>query len=80
MRRSALRTALHNAPVGTIRANSSKLSARGRRERRVIWGLFVGVTLAFVLYSFYEEWQQRWLNKKRLADMRKNFKASRSPF
>jgi hypothetical protein len=33
--------------------------------------------LAFVLYSFYEEWQQRWLNKKRLADMRKNFKAAR---
>jgi len=36
-----------------------------------MWGFFVGVTLAFVLYSFYEEWQQRRVDKKRLADMRK---------
>jgi hypothetical protein len=42
-----------------------------------MWGLFVGVTWEFVLYSFYVEWQQRWPNKKRLADMRKNLMAGR---
>jgi len=42
-----------------------------------MWGFFVGVTLAFVLYSFYEEWQQRRVDKKRLADMRKDFKVGR---
>jgi hypothetical protein len=34
---------------------------------------FVGVSLAFVLYSFYEEWQQHRLAKKHLAKMRKDF-------
>jgi hypothetical protein len=42
-----------------------------------MWGLFVGVSLAFVLYSFYEEWQQRRLNKKHLAEMRKDFAGRR---
>ena len=42
-----------------------------------MWGFFVGVTLAFVLYSFYEEWQQRRVDKKRLVDMRKDFKVGR---
>jgi hypothetical protein len=42
-----------------------------------MWGLFVGVSLAFVLYSFYEEWQQRRLNKKHLAEMRKDFAGGR---
>jgi predicted PurR-regulated permease PerM len=37
-----------------------------------MWGLFVGVTLAFVLYSYYEEWQQRRLDKKQLGKMREN--------
>jgi hypothetical protein len=42
-----------------------------------MWGLFVGVSLAFVLYSFYEGWQQRRVDKKRLADMRENFNLGR---
>ena len=37
-----------------------------------MWGLFVGVSLAFVLHSFYEGWQQRRLDKKHLIEMRKN--------
>jgi predicted PurR-regulated permease PerM len=37
-----------------------------------MWGFFVGVTLAFVLYSYYEEWQQHRLDKKRLARMRED--------
>jgi hypothetical protein len=47
------------------------------RERRVMWGLFVGVSLAVMLYSFIEEWQQRRLNKKHLTKMRKDFVAGR---
>ena len=42
-----------------------------------MWGLFLGVSLAFILYSFYEEWQQRRLNKKRLSEMRTKFKGGR---
>jgi len=40
-----------------------------------MWGLFLGVSLAFILYSFYEEWQQSRLNKKR--QMRTKFKGGR---
>lgn len=36
--------------------------------------LFAGISLAFLLYSFYEEWRQRRLNKHRLLVMRTNFK------
>ena len=42
-----------------------------------MWGLFVGVSLAFALYSFYEEWQQHRLAKKHLAKMRKDFAVGR---
>jgi hypothetical protein len=42
-----------------------------------MWGLFVGVSLAVMLYSFIEEWQQRRLNKKHLTKMRKDFVAGR---
>jgi hypothetical protein len=41
-----------------------------------MWGLFLGVSLAFILV-FYEEWQQRRLNKKRLSEMRTKFKVGR---
>jgi hypothetical protein len=58
---------------------SSKPSARADAKGASCGDFFVGVSLAFILYSFYEEWQQGRLNKKRLSDMRKNFKVGR-PF
>ena len=48
-----------------------------RRERRVMLELFAGISLAFLLYSFFEEWHQRRLNKSRLNEMRKHFKVGR---
>ena len=42
-----------------------------------MWGLFVGVSLAFMLFSFYEGWRQRRMDKERLAHMRKNFEVGR---
>jgi peptidoglycan/LPS O-acetylase OafA/YrhL len=39
--------------------------------------LFAGVSLAFLLYSFLEEWRQRRLNKIQLIEMRHNFKVGR---
>jgi hypothetical protein len=72
--------ASHGPVVGAIHAkNVGKFEAlrEWRRERRVMWGLFVGISLAFALYSFYEGWQRRRVDKKRLADMRENFKLGR---
>jgi hypothetical protein len=37
-----------------------------------MWGLLIGLTLAVLLYPFIEEWQQRRIDKKRLAMMRKH--------
>ena len=39
--------------------------------------LFAGISLAFLLYSFFEEWRQRRLNKIHLLEMRQNFKVGR---
>jgi hypothetical protein len=42
-----------------------------------MWGLLVGIYLAYVLYPFIYEWQQRRLNKERLRKMRENFAKGR---
>jgi len=42
-----------------------------------MWGLFAGISLAFMIYSFYEGWHQRRVDKERLANMRKHFKIGR---
>jgi hypothetical protein len=39
--------------------------------------LFAGISLAFLLYSFLEEWRQRRLNKIHLVEMRQNFRVGR---
>jgi hypothetical protein len=38
-----------------------------------MWGLFLGIYLAFAVYPFYYEWQQRRLNNARLKRMREDF-------
>jgi hypothetical protein len=63
--------------VGTVHAKnagvSSKLSARGDAK-----GASCGdFSSAFLLFAFYEGWQQRRVDKKRLANMRENFKLGR---
>jgi hypothetical protein len=42
-----------------------------------MWGLLIGIYLAYVLYPFIYEWQQRRLNKTRLRKMRENFAKGR---
>jgi hypothetical protein len=42
-----------------------------------MWGLLIGIYLAYVLYPFMYEWQQRRLNKRRLRTMRENFAKGR---
>jgi hypothetical protein len=37
-----------------------------------MWGLLVGIYLAFALYPFFYEWRQRRLNKMRLHTMREH--------
>jgi hypothetical protein len=37
-----------------------------------VWGLLVGIYLAFALYPFFYEWRQRRLNKTRLHTMREH--------
>jgi hypothetical protein len=39
--------------------------------------LFAGVSLAFLLYSFFEEWRQHRLNKIHLLEMRQKFQVGR---
>jgi hypothetical protein len=50
------------------------MHARGLRH---VWGLLVGIYLAYVLYPFIYEWQQRRLNKRRLRMMREKFARGR---
>ena len=38
-----------------------------------MWGIFAGITLWIIVYPVFEEWRQRQLDKKRLADMRRHF-------
>jgi hypothetical protein len=39
--------------------------------------LFAGISLAFLLYSFFEEWRQSRLNESHLLQMRQNIKVGR---
>ena len=50
------------APVATLS------SARG--DAHV--GLLIGLYIAMLVYPFFEEWQQRRVDKERLAKMRKH--------
>ena len=36
----------------------------------VMWGFLIGLYIAMLIYPFFEEWQQRRADKKRLAKMR----------
>jgi hypothetical protein len=38
-----------------------------------MWGIFAGIALWLILYPLIEEWQQRRLDKQRLANMRRHF-------
>jgi hypothetical protein len=42
--------------------------------------LLVGISLAFVILEFADEWQQRRLSKRRLAAIRKQAPALRRPW
>jgi hypothetical protein len=42
-----------------------------------MWGFLLGIYLAYALYPFVYEWQQRRLNKRRLRVMRENFAKGR---
>jgi hypothetical protein len=42
-----------------------------------MWGFLLGIYLAYALYPFVYEWQQRRLNKRRLRTMRENFAKGR---
>jgi hypothetical protein len=42
----------------------------GPRRRHV--GLLIGLYIAMLVYPFFEEWQQRRVDKERLAKMRKH--------
>jgi hypothetical protein len=35
-----------------------------------MWGFLIGLYIAMLIYPFFEEWQQRRADKKRLAKMR----------
>jgi hypothetical protein len=35
-----------------------------------MWGFLIGLYIAMIVYPFYEEWQQRRVDKSRLAKMR----------
>jgi hypothetical protein len=37
-----------------------------------MWGFLAGITLWAILYPFLRDWQQRRVDKRRLADMRKH--------
>ena len=38
-----------------------------------MWGIFAGIALWMIVYPVIEEWRQHWLDKKRLANMRRHF-------
>jgi hypothetical protein len=40
------------------------------REALQMWGFLIGLYIAMIVYPFYEEWQQRRVDKRRLAKMR----------
>jgi hypothetical protein len=42
-----------------------------------MWGIFLGIYLAYILYPFFHEWQQRRLDEKRLRKMREDFAKNR---
>jgi hypothetical protein len=47
--------------------------AHAKRMIEPMWGIFAGITLWIIAYPIFEEWRQRQLDKKRLADMRRHF-------
>jgi hypothetical protein len=40
------------------------------REALQMWGFLIGLYIAMIVYPFFEEWQQRRVDKSRLAKMR----------
>jgi hypothetical protein len=43
----------------------------------VVWGFLIGLYIAMIIYPFFEEWQQRRIDKGRLAKMRAHQAAGR---
>ena len=42
-----------------------------------MWGFLIGLYIAMLIYPFFEEWQQRRVNKERLAKMRMHHASGR---
>jgi hypothetical protein len=42
-----------------------------------MWGFLIGLYIAILIYPFFEEWQQRRVDKRRLRKMREHFAMGR---
>ena len=42
-----------------------------------MWGFLISLYIAILIYPFFEEWQQRRVDKRRLRKMREHFAMGR---